>query len=161
METRIINVLIIEDDENDFFIIKDIFSNINYNRYNLYWSNRYEDAIEKIKNNNYDLLLIDYRLGSYNGLDLIKECKQNNIKSSLILITGYDQYSLDIEAMETGADNYINKEDIDKEVFERTIRYTLNNNKNNSIKIDDLKYFDSNKKILLESALNFHFASIL
>ena len=53
--------------------------------FNVERSTNYIDSINKIKNNNYDLIIIDVNNLSFNGFDLIDWIKSNNIKTPYII----------------------------------------------------------------------------
>ena len=68
---RQIKVAIIDDDEDDYFIIADSIRDIEKNKFVVDWCNNYDQAIEKIKSGQYDIYFIDYRLGRHTGLELL------------------------------------------------------------------------------------------
>ena len=73
MKNSIIKVLLVDDDEDDFLITSDLIEEIESSRYELEWASSYDQALELIKQRRHDIYLIDYRLGQYSGLDLIKQ----------------------------------------------------------------------------------------
>ena len=73
MENQSLNVLLIDDDEDDYIITSDLFSEIEGTEFLLDWTNSYNTGTEIIKRNGHDVYLIDYRLGHLNGLDLVRE----------------------------------------------------------------------------------------
>ena len=58
-----IRILIVDDDEDDFFIISDYIRGIHPNRFVLHWCFTYQEALTHMKDHNYDLYFVDYRLG--------------------------------------------------------------------------------------------------
>ncbi len=66
-------------------------------------------AIEKILTNNYDLVLLDFRLKDINGLQILKEVKQR-VTSKFIMVTMYDDNEILSEVLKAGADGYVLKE---------------------------------------------------
>jgi two-component system, cell cycle sensor histidine kinase and response regulator CckA len=76
MTARPIKVLLVDDDEDDFILTRDFFSEIKRQRYELEWASSYEKALETIANRDHDVYLFDYRLGGRSGLELLKEPAQ-------------------------------------------------------------------------------------
>ncbi|MCE3296010.1 MAG: histidine kinase [Crocinitomicaceae bacterium] len=123
--TNSIKVLVIDDDKEDFAIIQDLFSRIKSSRFTLTWSPNYTDALEQIARKEHDIYLIDYRLGSENGLGLIKEAVKIGIDVPLILLTGLNDIEIDKQAMSAGAFDYLEKDLLTPSLLERTIRYSI------------------------------------
>src|SRR5678810_805629 len=82
-----IKVLIIDDDEDDFFIISDYLNDIDGTQFVPCWCNNYKEAVLKINDGDNDIYLIDYRLGASTGLDLLKEVSCMEDCKPLILLT--------------------------------------------------------------------------
>ena len=67
MKAPLVKVLLIEDDEDDVFLAKEYLSESQYYRFEVDWESNLSAAREKMTNRQYDVFLIDYRLGSENG----------------------------------------------------------------------------------------------
>lgn len=121
-----LHILIIDDDEEDFFITSEYLKSI-HNGYNftIEWCGRYKEALEKICAGKHDLFFVDYRLGAKTGLDLIREAMGNTCEQPMILLTGKGNQEIDILAMEAGAVDYLVKSELSPEKLERCIRYAL------------------------------------
>ncbi|HEY0679237.1 MAG TPA: PAS domain S-box protein [Chitinophagaceae bacterium] len=120
-----IRILIVDDDEDDFLIISDYIRNINPTRFVLHWCYNYLEALTHMKNHNYDLYFVDYRLGAKTGLDLLKEAISAQCEEPIVLLTGKGNYKVDMEAMQAGAVDYLIKTELTSEKLERCIRYSL------------------------------------
>lgn len=124
-----IHILLIEDDEEDYMITRDIIDDIPDRRYRLDWVSTFEEGIAAIENKPYDVYLLDYRLGGETGLELLRQVKAHSLASPFILLTGQDDIELDKEAMEAGASDFLIKGEITSGVLERTIRYAIQQRK--------------------------------
>ncbi|MEO7445452.1 MAG: ATP-binding protein [Ferruginibacter sp.] len=129
---RKLKILIVDDDEDDYFITSEYIKNIQGNDYEIDWCYNYEDALKSVSAREYHLYLVDYHLGAHTGLDLIKEATQQKIEEPFILLTGKGNQKIDIEAMQAGAVDYLIKSEMDSEKIERCIRYCIE--RSNSIK---------------------------
>lgn len=67
------------------------------------------EAIEKQKNQPFDLLLTDLKLPSTTGIEVLKESKKLNPGLSAIVMTGFGSIATAVEAMKNGAFHYITK----------------------------------------------------
>lgn len=117
------DVLIIEDDEDDFFIAANLLSKATIIAANVDWAQSYEEGVEMVTSKNYDVCLVDYRLGARNGLELLREAAERGANVPMILLTGQGDLEVDVNAMLAGAADYLVKGQIDAQVLERSIRY--------------------------------------
>lgn len=120
-----LKILIIDDDEDDFFITSEYIRSIPGNNFIIDWCYNYNEAIEQVHKRGYNLYLVDYHLGARTGLDLIKEASLQKIEDPFILLTGKGNQKIDIEAMQAGAVDYLVKSEMDTEKLERCIRYSI------------------------------------
>ncbi len=125
MESRPIRVLLIEDDEDDYILVRKLFSAISAASYDLQWASTYEAAREAIGRDRYEVCILDYQLGDKTGLDLLKEVDGKGPAVPVIFLTGHSDYGLDVEAMRAGASDYLVKGQISPDLLERSIRYAI------------------------------------
>ncbi len=122
---RQIKILIIDDDEDDYFIIFDYLKEISGTKFITGWCNNYTSAVQEIKSGAHDIYFVDYKLGNNTGLDLLKEAVHQQSDRPVILLTGKGNKAIDIEAMKNGATDYVIKSELNSEKLERCIRYSL------------------------------------
>lgn len=120
-----LEVLLIEDDQDDYVLIKEIFSELKAPRYRLSWKSSYEDALRATERNSYDAYLLDYRLGEHDGIEFLREMNSRGSTVPVIFLTGQGNYEIDIEAMRSGASEYLVKDQISGPLLERSIRYAI------------------------------------
>ena len=121
-----IRVLLVDDDEDDYILTREIFSEIpQRENYKLTWVNNYEEAINAMLKSHHDIYLVDYRLGKYTGIDLLHEAIKSNVDEPIIILTGKGDSKVDEEALEKGAADYLVKDQIDPYTIERSLRYAL------------------------------------
>ncbi len=124
-EKETINILLIEDDEDDYLLTKALVSAKENASIRLDWVDSYELAIPAINKKQHDVYLVDYRLGPYTGIDLIQEAFRLGCRAPMILLTGQDDLTVDQSALELGAADYLVKGRIDAQLLGRSIRYAL------------------------------------
>jgi DNA-binding NtrC family response regulator len=125
MNDRIIKVLLVDDDEDDYILTRDWFKEFQVTGCELEWVENYQLAREFIARHQHDIYLIDYRLGADNGLELLREAIENGCNCPFILLTGQGDREIDIEAMKTGAVDYLEKSQLTAPLLERSIRYAI------------------------------------
>lgn len=156
-----IRILIVDDDEDDFLIISDYIRNINPTRFVLHWCFNYLEALTHMKNHNYDLYFVDYRLGAKTGLDLLKEAISAQCEEPIVLLTGKGNYKVDMEAMQAGAVDYLIKTELTSEKLERCIRYSLERSSTmKALKANERKYrniFERSKDAVFITDEDCHF----
>jgi PAS domain S-box-containing protein len=125
-----VRVCLIDDDEDDFILTRDLLKEIPEKEVNIKWQsidwiNSYEKALSTIKKDLYDIYLVDYRLGSNTGIDLLKEAVNAGNTTPIIILTGKGDKEIDLLAMRSGAADYLVKDRIDSQMLDRAIRYAL------------------------------------
>jgi diguanylate cyclase (GGDEF)-like protein len=125
MSEEVIRVLLIEDDEDDYILTRDLLSEIPNTQYSLAWAAIPEVGWEAIEKQAFDIYLLDHHLGALNGLLLLERAKSNGIQVPIIVLTGQDDRQTDLDAMRAGAADYLVKGQITPQILERSIRYSL------------------------------------
>ncbi len=120
-----VKILIIEDDEDDFFIIRDFIRSIPGQQFIIDWCYRYQEALDHLRHCRYDIYFADYLLGEKNGLDLLRDIKEYHCDEPVILLTGITRHEVDVMAMQEGAADYLVKDELNTDKLERCIRYNL------------------------------------
>ena len=99
-------ILIVDDDKSILHTFTRILQKKDYK---IVTAETGKEAIERAKNNKFDLALVDIRLPDMNGTELLSKTRsqlQNTIK---IMITGFPSLESGIEALDEGADAYLVK----------------------------------------------------
>jgi signal transduction histidine kinase len=120
-----INVLLVEDDEEDYILVRAMLSAVPFQDFALKWVDDLETALEEMEGGGHDVCLLDYRLGARDGMELLRKAKEKKVVIPIILLTGRGDYRLDVEAMKTGATDYLVKGEINPTLLERSMRYAI------------------------------------
>jgi signal transduction histidine kinase len=118
-------ILLIDDDEDDFVNLRDLFREIQGSKYTLTWKSNYSEGLKALQGENFDVCLLDHRLGEHTGMELLKEVQKNGLPCPIIFLTGFGDFELDVQAMQMGASEYLVKSQLTPPLLERTIRYTM------------------------------------
>ena len=106
-EKEIIKVLLVDDDEDDYILTKYLFDDLKGNIYKLEWTTDGEKALAAMKSHEHDIYFVDYRLGEFNGLEIIREAVASGCTSPIVLLTGQGDAEVDFQAMQAGAADYL------------------------------------------------------
>ena len=76
-----------------------------------------DEAFKKLETNNYDVVISDYEMLQKDGLQFLKELREQNNQIPFILFTGKGREEVAVKALNLGADSYINKNGSPETVF--------------------------------------------
>lgn len=118
-------ILLIEDNEDDQMVVERLLRRIGSGNYQLVWKDNWDDGLSALLAGNFDVGLLDYRLGPHKGLDLIRRARAEGCRRPLILLTGHADPAIDRKAIRAGAADYLIKDRVDADILERSIRHSL------------------------------------
>lgn len=84
------------------------------------------ESLTLLRKEVFDVILLDLRLGTYSGMDVLREIKSAGLKSSVIMMTAYGNERASVDAMRLGAFDYLTKPlDLDelRIVIEKALEY--------------------------------------
>src|SRR6266567_499690 len=116
MDRHPIRILLIEDDEEDYILLQKLLAKIPTTRYEVRWESTYETGLAQMLGGEHDICLLDYLLGAYNGITLVKAARSQGYNRPIVLMTGASQSEIDIQALQAGADDYIAKGQMQEEL---------------------------------------------
>ncbi len=128
MSNEPISILLIDDDEDDAFLTRELLEDAELasgQRYSLEWKDRYTTGLRAALEQRHDLVLVDYNLQPGRGGDLIAEAREAGVRTPFVLLTGLADADIDREAMAAGAADFLVKGSTDATLLERSIRYAL------------------------------------
>ena len=118
-------ILLVDDDEDDSVLVRDLLSDAFGDAVKLDWVDTFDDGLAAMLSGLHDVHLVDYRLGGRDGLDLVREAVQGGCRPPIIFLTAQDCRQTDMEAMSAGAVDYLVKDEIGASLLERSIRYAI------------------------------------
>ena len=116
-------VLIIDDNEDDYLLLKRFLKS----EFDCNYSNGEDDIFEILNKHNPSCVLLDYNLGTKNGIDLLKKIKTDENYSTLpvIMLTNEKNPAVIIDCMKNGAVDYLLKDSLNEENTIRTVNHAL------------------------------------
>jgi len=155
-------ILIVEDDETASYLMKTFLEDCDFV---VTTASTVTDAVTHLKNNKYNLLLLDLNLPDFSGFDLLGNIA-NRVAIPTIVISAYSDTKTKVKAFKYGANDYLSKP-IDFLELEARIWALLSRKDNITLlpiesevifKIDSKKIYFKNE-ILLLTALEFDILS--
>lgn len=123
MESQL-HILLVEDDEDDAFLIQDLMREVPIRPLpRILHAPRCEIALAELKSRTFDICIFDFRLGLMNGIDLLKEARSIGCEAPIIFLTGQGDQDTAVQAMKSGATDYLVKNDLSPETLFQSIRH--------------------------------------
>ena len=104
-----LNVLLVEDDEDDYLLTCELLKEVQSTRFNLHWVTNYDAGLQELRSTSHQVALIDQYFGRCTGVDLVQEAVRAGCVTPMILLTGVGGRDIDFAAMEAGAADYLEK----------------------------------------------------
>lgn len=120
-----LRVLLIDDDEAAYALTRAIMDKIPFATFELDFEATFEDGARAIAREEHDVYLVDYLIGDDSGIELVRRARAARNRAPMILLTGKGRYEVDVEAMEAGVSDYLDKGKVDPDLLERSIRYAV------------------------------------
>ena len=124
-ESQIIRVLIVEDDEEDFFLTSELLKEIRCIKFVIERADTFDNGLQAMAANRNEICLVDFRLGGHDGIELLQAARIAGAEAPVVLLTGAGGEDADHAAMKAGAADYLVKGEVDAAQLERVIRYAM------------------------------------
>ncbi len=115
------NILVVDDEKDICMALKILLTKEGYNVQECYNG---EQAIERIRQENFDIIMTDIRMEKMDGFEVLREAQKISPETSVIMMTAFASVGSAVEAMRAGATDYITKPFINDEI-RLTIRRIL------------------------------------
>lgn len=125
MNKPVIKILVVEDDAADFMLVKQSLLKSDRNRYSVQHIAEFGAASEALYEDNCDLVLLDYFLGSRSGLELLQQARTSQFRRPIIVMTGSNSPELDDMLMREGAADFLPKDELSTALLDRSIRHAI------------------------------------
>ncbi|MBL8160290.1 response regulator [Candidatus Saccharibacteria bacterium] len=143
---EVLDILLVDDDEEDYLIIKSMLKKVPHSPFVLHWVSTAEDAQAEIRAKRHDAYLIDYRLGGLNGLELLSPFNLTRREEPFIILTGAGDDAIERRAMRIGVADYLVKGSFDAELLGRVLRYSIQRKQTETERIRELLEINRSKE---------------
>jgi CheY-like chemotaxis protein len=121
----VVSVLHIDDDEDEFRLLRAAVRDIRGARYEVEWVSTYDRGLAAMTSNRHDVYLVDYNLAGRSGVELIRAARAAGCDRPMIMLTGQGSDAVDQAALDAGATDFVEKGRAAAGVLQRTLRYAL------------------------------------
>ncbi len=120
-----IQVLLIEDSPTDAWLIEDALSEVAAFRLRLLRAERLSEAVAHLRTERVDVVVLDLGLPDAQGLDTFRAFHRLAPDLPVLVLTGLDDMSVGLLAIQEGAQDYVLKRDIEPSLLRRAIHYAI------------------------------------
>ena len=117
--------LLIIDDDRDICLVLSKF--LTKNNYEVDVAHRGDEGLKLLRTHDYTLILCDYRLPDFTGVEMLRKIKLLQPAVAVIIITGYSDVRTAVETFRYGANDYVTKPLYPDELL-LTIKETISKN---------------------------------
>lgn len=125
MSDKPIKVLLIEDNPGDARIMQEFLSEAKSKSFQIEVAERLLDGLEALSARSFDVILLDLSLPDSSGLETLAKAQSNAQQVAIVVLTGLNDEDLAVEAVRKGAQDYLVKGQIDKNLLPRAILYAI------------------------------------
>ena len=119
-------ILLVEDNSGDVMLLKEALRDFNHRPpFELIHVDRLATAIERMKQERFDAVLLDLSLPDAKGVETVVRMQREGGTLPIIVLTGLDDDAAAMEAVRAGAQDYLVKGQIDGRLLVRALRYAI------------------------------------
>ena len=109
--------ILLADDEKE--LSRAVGTILKYSNYDVDIVHNGKEALDKVNENMYDVIILDIMMPVMDGIQALKEIRKNNIKTPIMLLTAKAQIDDKVEGLDSGANDYLTKPFDKKELLAR------------------------------------------
>src|SRR4051794_24395671 len=125
---NLLKVLLIEDNPGDARLIRESLTEsgeVRGSSFNLEYADRLSVGLARVTEGGIDAILLDLSLPDSHGLDTLSKMYFQAPGVPILVLTGLDDETIGLEAVQNGAQDYLVKGQIDGQLLARSIRYAI------------------------------------
>ena len=120
-----IDVLVIEDDSEDYLLFKDMVDELRPRRYRLNRCDNFDDGVQRMRMGGFGLYVVDYYLGAHTAEDFLAQAQASGVRTPIIVLTGRSDDAIDEQVLAGGAADYLVKGELSADAIGRSFRHAL------------------------------------
>lgn len=148
VEGENVEVLLIEDNPGYARLIGDMLVEAGEAWFQVDYADRLSRGLEHLENGGADVAFLDLGLPDGWGFDAFEKVQTQAPAVLVVVLTGFDDETLAVEAMRLGARDYLVEGDVDSKVLYHTVRYAVERNR----AVEDAKHYSKQVDALYDVA---------
>lgn len=128
VKSRRISVLIIEDNPDDAILYEEFLSNVPAVKFEIEIITRLSIALERLPQGGLDIILLDLNLPDSFGFNTFAHVYSVSADIPIIVLSALEDEETALKTVQEGAQDYLSKTEIDKNILARAIRYAIERN---------------------------------
>lgn len=125
MDNHLIKILLIEDNPGDVRLLQEHLMEVKSVQFRLKQVDRLSQGLQQLQENRFDVILLDLSLPDTQGLETFFTLYDRVRNTPIVVITGLNDETVAINAVQSGAQDYLVKDQVDGDVLARSIRYAI------------------------------------
>jgi diguanylate cyclase (GGDEF)-like protein len=126
MDPELIKILLVEDNPDSIELMQEeLLEGNGIKKFKLEFAERLSAALERLNEGGIDVILLDITLPDSQGIDTFIKVQAHVPDIPVILLSNLDDESFAVKAVQEGAQDYLVKGRVDKDLLVRTIRYSI------------------------------------
>jgi two-component system sensor histidine kinase UhpB len=118
-------ILLVEDSPSDARLIRELLADAKRARFDVVTVERLSSGIDTLSSSPYDAVLLDLSLPDSQGIDTCVEILACRPSTPIVVLSGLEDEELALNAVHSGAQDYLVKADIDTNLLERSLLYAI------------------------------------
>lgn len=120
-----LRVLVIDDDPNDVYVVSRLLRQAGRESAEITHISDVDSALPAIKSGDFHVALLDFHIGKHNGMEVFEALSEKNVKTPIIMLTGRNNSSASQSALEAGAYDFLDKNEMSPTLLTRAIDFAI------------------------------------
>jgi CheY-like chemotaxis protein len=125
-----LTILLIEDNPADVYFLRTVLADVDARASRLMHVDRLGDAIRRLREEQYDVVLLDFFLPDSQGLDTLLRVREHAPELPVVVMTGLGDEAVARRMLEAGAQGYVIKGCLDGAALLHTLSEAIAKKKN-------------------------------
>lgn len=125
MQTTPMSVLLVEDNLGDVRLIREMLLSMSPKQAELKVASTLQESLALLARHPFDAILLDLSLPDSHGLETLVQIRSVSEDLAIVVLTGYEDDNLGLQALQMGAQDYLPKSDVNGKLLIRALRYAI------------------------------------
>jgi len=125
LDVSLIKVLLVEDNAGDARLMREMLADSDTTQFEVTHVKRLDEGLRQFESSDFNLMLLDLWLPDGEGLDTVARALAAVSNAPIVVMTSHDDESLAVKAVQSGAQDYLVKGQVDTRGLARTIRHAV------------------------------------